>query len=185
MSSHPSSPIQLSPYERLRLEPDDRIAVMSLLGITVGALLGGFLGGQHSGRQYLAERAHRLPNTVQGWFFYQKWKNYRVVLGAMKGSVRYGAKVGGCVLAYALVEAAVDRALGGAQIGGSLVAGLATAVGVGRIARLPRSSAGRARLAGLGVGMLTGATQDAVHWRAGRPPAYLVWAQQKKNELIK
>ncbi|KAI7826287.1 hypothetical protein BX661DRAFT_183746 [Kickxella alabastrina] len=139
MSSDPSSPIQLSPYERLRLEPDDRIAVMSLLV-------------SPSARSSGAERAHRLPNTVQGWFFYQKWKNYRVVLGAMKG-------MGGCVLAYALVEAANCKA---AQV-----------------------QCWRARLAGLGVGMLTGATQDAVHWRAGRPPAYLVWAQQKKNELIK
>ncbi|KAJ2877049.1 hypothetical protein FB639_003833 [Coemansia asiatica] len=174
---------RLSQYERLRLDTDDRIALMTLLSTGIGALCGGYLGGQLSGRQYLAERAHRLPNTVQGWYFYQKWKNYRVLLGAMKGAARYGGKVGGCVLAYATIEAAVDRIVGETQALSSVVAGLGSAVGISVIARLPRSSVRRACLAGLAVGLFTGAAQDIVHYRQNRPPAYMVWAKQRTRQL--
>ncbi|KAJ2228123.1 hypothetical protein IWW45_006738 [Coemansia sp. RSA 485] len=170
-----------SRYERLRLETDDRIVLMTLLSSGVGTLCGGYLGGQLSGRKYLAERAHRLPNTVKGWYFYQKWKNYRVMLGAMKGAMRYGAKVGGCVLAYTSIEAMVDRVVGEAQVMSSVVAGLGSAVGMSVIARLPRSSSRRACMAGMVVGMLTGVAQDIIHYRQNRPPAYLRWAKQKAN----
>ncbi|KAJ1822496.1 hypothetical protein LPJ60_002021 [Coemansia sp. RSA 2675] len=78
------------PLQRLRMRTTDRLAVVTVMGGGVGAVCGGFLGGQLSGRQYLAERAHRLPTTVQGWFFYQKWKNYRVILGAMRGATKPG-----------------------------------------------------------------------------------------------
>ncbi|KAJ1721215.1 hypothetical protein LPJ53_004236 [Coemansia erecta] len=169
-----------SKYERLRLATDDRIVLMTLVSTGVGALAGGYLGGQLSGRQYLAERAHRLPTTVSGWFFYQKWKNYRVLLGAMKGAVRYGSKIGGCVLAYSSIEAGVDRLVGEVQMFSSVAAGLSTAVGMSLIARLPRSSARRARLAGIAVGAFTGAAQDAARYRTTlQPPAYVVWAHNK------
>ncbi|KAJ1822565.1 hypothetical protein LPJ56_000671 [Coemansia sp. RSA 2599] len=172
-----------SRYERLRLETDDRIALMTLLSGGVGALCGGYLGGQLAGRQYLAERAHRLPNTVQGWYFYQKWKNYRVLLGAMKGAARYSGKVGGCVLAYAAIEAAVDRVVGETQVFSSALAGIGSALGMSAIARLPRSSARRACMAGLAVGLLTGAAQDAMRYLQNRPPAYMLWARQKMIDV--
>ncbi|KAJ2785585.1 hypothetical protein GGI15_001858 [Coemansia interrupta] len=169
-----------SQYERLRLATDDRIVLMTLVSTGVGVLAGGYLGGQLSGRQYLAERAHRLPTTVSGWFFYQKWKNYRVLLGAMKGAVRYGGKVGGCVLAYSSIEATVDRLVGEAQVFSSVAAGLATAVGMSLIAGLPRSSARRARIVGLAVGAITGAAQDAARYRTTlQPPAYIIWARDR------
>ncbi|KAI8319548.1 hypothetical protein GQ54DRAFT_265110 [Martensiomyces pterosporus] len=159
--------------------PADRIVAMAMVSGGVGAVCGAYLGGQLSGRQYLAERAHRLPTTVEGWFFYQKWKNYRVLLGGMKGAVRYGGRIGGCVLAYSLIEAGLDRALGEAQMASSVIAGAATAVGISLIAKLPKSSARRAGVAGLGVGLVTGAMQDGLRWKAGSPPAYIVWAQRR------
>ncbi|KAJ2389098.1 hypothetical protein GGI05_003600 [Coemansia sp. RSA 2603] len=174
------SPETQTQFERLRLATDDRIVLMTLISTGVGALAGGYLGGQLSGRQYLAERAHRLPTTVSGWFFYQKWKNYRVLLGAMKGAVRYGSKIGGCVLAYSSIEAAVDRVVGEAQMFSSVAAGLGTAVGMSLITKLPRSSAKRARVAGIAVGAITGAAQDAARYKTTlKPPAYVVWAHNK------
>ncbi|KAJ2724606.1 hypothetical protein GGI07_001859 [Coemansia sp. Benny D115] len=157
---------------------------MALLSTTAGGLCGGVLGGKLSGRQYLAERAHRLPTTVQGWFFYQKWKNYRVLLGAMKGAVRYGTKIGSCGLAYAAIEAGVDRLVGEVQAASSMAAGLATAVGVSVINKLPKSSARRACLAGLAVGLLTGVTQDMIHCKTDRPPAYITWALRRRDSLL-
>ncbi|KAJ2500232.1 hypothetical protein IWW47_003255, partial [Coemansia sp. RSA 2052] len=179
-----------SGLRRLRMEPTDRLVAMATLGGGVGAVCGGLLGGQLSGRQYLAERAHRLPTTVHGWFFYQKWKNYRVILGGMRGAAKYAARVGGCVLAFTAIEAAVDRAVGQVQAASSVVAGLVTAVGISLAVRLPKSSARRARIAGLGVGLIVGGLQDmASVFKAAdsqqqqqQPqqnpvPAYIEWAR--------
>ncbi|KAJ2863927.1 hypothetical protein GGH94_003285 [Coemansia aciculifera] len=173
----------LSPLRRMRMDPIDRLAVTAVVGGGVGAVCGGLLGGQLAGRQYLAERAHRLPTTVQGWFFYQKWKNYRVILGGMRGASKYAARVGGCVVAFAAIESAVDQAVGEIQAASSAVAGLATAVGVSLVARLPRSSTRRACIAGLGVGLVVGGLQDLANTlgKSGtRPtPAYIEWARRK------
>ncbi|KAI9500002.1 hypothetical protein BX070DRAFT_237926 [Coemansia spiralis] len=152
---------------------------MALFGCGIGALCGGYLGGQLAGRQYLAERAHRLPTTADGWYFYQKWKNYKVTLGAMKGAAKYGAKIGSCVFAFSAVEALVDHAIGEAQMMSSAVAGLSTAVGVSLVSRLPRSSAKRACMAGLCVGVLTGAAQDGIRLAKGSTPIYVAWAQRR------
>lgn len=148
--------------KRLRLDPLDRLVTMGIVGSGVGAVCGGYLGGQLAGRQYLAERAHRLPTTVSGWYFYQKWKNYRVALGGMRGALRYGGRMGGCVLAYSAAEAALDQMAGRTQMLSSMAAGLVTAVGVSVIYRLPRSSVKRACMAGMGVGLVAGAMQDLV-----------------------
>ncbi|KAJ2549561.1 hypothetical protein EV175_004401 [Coemansia sp. RSA 1933] len=168
-----------SPFMRIRMEPMDRLATMAMASFGAGALCGGYLGGKHSGRQYLAERAHRLPTTVDGWYFYQKWKNYRVTLGAFKGAAKYGTQVGACVMAFSSIEALADRMVGETQMGSSVAAGLVTALGISLAVRLPRSSARRACLAGLGVGLLTGAAQDAGRWKSGRTPPYVVWAQKR------
>ncbi|KAJ2475565.1 hypothetical protein EV174_005228 [Coemansia sp. RSA 2320] len=176
------SPARQAPrLQRARLEPIDRLAVMAVVGGMAGAVCGGVLGGRQAGRAYLASRAHRLPTTVAGWFFYHKWKNYRVVLGAMRGAAVYAARLGACALAFAAIEAAADRAAGEAQAASSALAGLATATGVSLLARLPRSSARRARHAGLAVGLAVGALQDAAHVAAGRPPAYVACINRTIN----
>ncbi|KAJ2413042.1 hypothetical protein GGF41_006013 [Coemansia sp. RSA 2531] len=171
-----------SPLRRMRMDPIDRLAVTAVVGGGVGAACGGLIGGQLSGRQYLAERAHRLPTTVQGWFFYQKWKNYRVILGAMRGAAKYATRVGACVMAFATVEMAVDQAIGEVQAASSAVAGLATAIGVSLVARLPRSSTKRACIAGLGVGLVVGGLQDMANTLKSETkatPAYIEWARRK------
>ncbi|KAJ1666653.1 hypothetical protein IW140_002588 [Coemansia sp. RSA 1813] len=168
-----------SPLVRIRMEPIDRLATMATVSFGAGALCGGYLGGKHAGRQYLAERAHRLPTTVEGWYFYQKWKNYRVTLGAFRGAVNYGVKMSACVMAFSSVEALIDRMVGETQAASSIVAGVSTAVGISLATRLPRSSARRACMAGLCVGLLTGAAQDAGRWASGSTPAYIVWAQKR------
>ncbi|KAJ2658956.1 hypothetical protein IWW48_003754 [Coemansia sp. RSA 1200] len=174
---------QHDPLTRLRMSLNDRLMTMAVVSFGAGALCGGYVGGKHSSRQYLAERAHRLPTTAEGWYFYQKWKNYRTTLGAIKGAARYGAKISACVMAFSAIEAMADRVVGEAQMASSAIAGLSTAIGVSLVARLPRSSARRARAAGLCVGLLTGCLQDANRWAHGHPPAYVGWLQKKAQDL--
>ncbi|KAJ2304407.1 hypothetical protein IWW55_002443 [Coemansia sp. RSA 2706] len=125
-----TDPCDASPYRRGGMQISDRLATMTLVSGGAGALIGGYLGGKHAARQYLAERAHRLPTTVEGWFFYQKWKNYRVVIGSLKGAGRYARRLGACVGAFVAIESALDRLVGHTQIASSAAAGLGTAVGL-------------------------------------------------------
>ncbi|KAJ2791129.1 hypothetical protein H4R21_006373, partial [Coemansia helicoidea] len=166
-------------YRRGGMGVSQRLVLMGAVSGGAGALIGGYLGAQQSSRQYLAERAHRLPTTVEGWFFYHKWKNYRVILGGVRRAAHYAPRLAGCVVAFTAAEAALDRALGHVQMASSVVASAATAVAVALAARLPRSSARRARLAGLGVGVAVGAAQDLVAWASGHPPVYLAWAREQ------
>ncbi|PIA16808.1 hypothetical protein COEREDRAFT_41809 [Coemansia reversa NRRL 1564] len=150
----------------------DRMVTMTLVSGGCGAVLGGYLGAQQASRQYLAERAHRLPKTVEGWFFYHKWKNYRVTMGSVRGAFHYAPRLAGCVLMFAAAEALLDRVVGEPQIANTVVASSATAIFVSTVSQLPKSSARRARRAGLAVGLLVGAAQDLASWKAGSPPSY-------------
>lgn len=85
-----------------------------LILIPTSAFLVGFVSGlvtnsRLSGRQFLAENAHRLPTTVQGWYFYQKSKNYRVMFGGVKGGLKTGAKLGSWTLAFVGLQEVMER----------------------------------------------------------------------------
>ncbi|ORX66155.1 hypothetical protein DL89DRAFT_72489 [Linderina pennispora] len=182
------SPIDTQPtqLQRIRLNPFERVVALTAGASLIGAVGGGYLGGQLAGRQYLAERAHRLPKTADGWFFYQKWKNYRVTYGGFKGAVRYASRIGGCVLAFATIEAMVDRAVGEAQALSSAIAGVTTALGVSLLVKLPRSSAKRAGLAGLAVGLTNGLIQDGLRCaQQPTPPSYISWLSKQTSQRSK
>lgn len=85
-----------------------------LVLVPTSAFLLGFVSGlvsasKLSGRQFLAENAHRLPTTVQGWYFYQKTKNYRVMYGGIKGGLRTGSQLGGWTLAFVGLQEGLER----------------------------------------------------------------------------
>ena len=68
-----------------------------LTGISIGL----FRGSRTASLRFLAENAHRTPRTVRGWYLYNKSKNYRVLLGGLKGAgadaTRLGLMAGGWV----------------------------------------------------------------------------------------
>lgn len=75
----------------LRITVPPRMVNVAILGLVVGTAVGMMRGGRAASLRFLAENAHRAPTTVQGWYFYKKTKNYRVMLGAVKGAGRYAA----------------------------------------------------------------------------------------------
>jgi hypothetical protein len=111
---------------RASLEPKTRVFLISSMGGFWGFSMGAFLGAKHSGLQYLAENAHRLPTTVQGWYFYHKTKNYRMMLGGVKRGMRFAAKTGGMCFMYGAIEAGLDEARGEADVFNSVAAGMTT-----------------------------------------------------------
>lgn len=111
---------------RAGLSTKPRLILMTSLGSFWGFSMGAFLGAQQSGLQYLAENAHKLPTTVQGWYFYHKTKNYRMMLGGVKRGMRFAGKTGGLCLLYGGLEAALDDVRGEADVLNSVAAGVAT-----------------------------------------------------------
>ncbi|KAI7900374.1 uncharacterized protein BX663DRAFT_517369, partial [Cokeromyces recurvatus] len=111
---------------RAGLSTKPRLLLMTSIGSFWGFSIGAFLGGRQSGLQYLAENAHKLPTTVQGWYFYHKTKNYRMMLGGIKRGIQYTGKTGGLCLLYGSLEAAMDNIRGEADILNSITAGVTT-----------------------------------------------------------
>ncbi|KZT42897.1 hypothetical protein SISSUDRAFT_975852, partial [Sistotremastrum suecicum HHB10207 ss-3] len=81
-----------------------RLLLVPIVSFTAGFLIGVRRGGRAASVRFLAENAHRAPTTVQGWYFYKKTKNYRVMLGALRGGGIDGLKVGAMGTTFALLE---------------------------------------------------------------------------------
>ncbi|EFP80670.1 uncharacterized protein PGTG_06626 [Puccinia graminis f. sp. tritici CRL 75-36-700-3] len=54
----------------------------------------------------MVENLHRLPQTRANWFFFQKTKNYKVILGGFKGGLRTGAKLGAWTAGFCTLKEA-------------------------------------------------------------------------------
>ncbi|BGP12945.1 hypothetical protein JCM10213_004366 [Rhodosporidiobolus nylandii] len=162
-----------------------------LLVVPVCAFIFGFTSGlvsasKLSSKQFLAENAHRLPTTVQGWYFYQKTKNYRVLYGGIKGGLRTGFRLGAWTTAFVGLQDALDTALHagtarfsagedpleGAKtrwVAGGL-AGVGLAGAAGAFYRLSRYTRTRRLLLGLTMGAVAGGSVDARDWVRKRLP---------------
>ena len=69
-------------------------SVLRLPAVLTGITIGLFRGSRTSSLRFLAENAHRAPRTVRGWYLYNKTKNYRVVLGGLKGAGADATRLG-------------------------------------------------------------------------------------------
>lgn len=53
---------------------------------------------------YLAENAHRRPETVQGWYFYNKTKYYKMLLAGFRRGAGTGLQLAGWVGGWCLLD---------------------------------------------------------------------------------
>lgn len=95
--------------EAIRLYIPQRYLVVPGTAGVVGLSLGLMRGGRQASLQYLAENAHRQPRTVEGWYFYKKTKNYRVICGALKEGGREASRLGAIGLVWAGLEDGFER----------------------------------------------------------------------------
>jgi hypothetical protein len=110
-----------------------RIYLLPTVATAVGICLGAIRGSREESLRFLAENAHRRPTTVQGWYFYNKTKNYRVLLAGLKGSGREAAKLGGIALGWVGLEEGCRRIGGEVEEWSAVVAGGGTAAVVSGI----------------------------------------------------
>lgn len=95
--------------EAIRLNIPQRMMLIPGSAFIVGTAIGIMRGGREASLRFLAENAHRPPTTVQGWYFYKKTKNYRVMWGGLKGA---GAEAGKLTLlagAFVGIEEGLER----------------------------------------------------------------------------
>jgi len=77
-----------------------------------GFVSGLLTAGQRASLQFLAENAHRQPTTLQGWYFYNKTKNYRVALASVKGALATAGRMGGWTGAFVGLQEGFKRVTG-------------------------------------------------------------------------
>jgi len=124
----------------------------------IGTAIGLVRGSRAAGLRFLAENAHRPPTTVQGWYFYNKTKNYKMMLGGLSKAGKDATKLGFTALAWVTFEEGLS------QVGwhgiGEIGAGIGTAGVFSGIYQLPLRTACRAGLLGLSVGI----TMRTMRW---------------------
>jgi hypothetical protein len=89
---------------QIRLNIPTRMLVIPACSAVLGGLIGVVRGGRKASLRFLAENAHRPPRTKQGWYFYFKTKNYKVMLGSVKGAAVEGSKMGLVGLTWVGIE---------------------------------------------------------------------------------
>lgn len=102
----------------------------------------GFVSGlltasQKASMQFLAENAHRQPTTLQGWYFYNKTKNYRVAFAALKGGFKTGGRLGLWTGAFVAVKEGFHRT-GLGNISAGLTGGVVLTLAAQAMCKPPR-----------------------------------------------
>lgn len=156
-------------HERLSLPPGPRLFFFTLSSSVLTFFLGAIAGGKKTSYQFLAENAHRLPRTHQGWYFYHKTKNYRVMYGGITNGVRYAGRTMIWTLLYVGTEAALDRTRGTIDALNSTASAVVTAGVFSYKNKFSRQLTLRTiRMSGL-VGLSIGLIQDGlIHAKGGR-----------------
>lgn len=107
---------------------DPTLLLIPACASTLGFVSGLLQSGQKASLQFLAENAHRQPTTLQGWYFYNKTKNYRVALAAARGGLRTAFKLGAWTGAFVGVKEYATR-FGYNNAQGGALSGLSMALG--------------------------------------------------------
>ena len=97
----------------IRINVPPHVYILPGAAFAVGAMIGLRRGARTAAMQFLAENVHRPPTTVQGWYFYNKTKNYRVLMAGLKEAGRSAAQLTAITATYVAVSEACEY-MGGA-----------------------------------------------------------------------
>lgn len=90
--------------EPIRININPRYYQVPGAAILVGTAIGLARGSRRAGLQFQAENAHRPPKTLQGWYYYKKTKNYKVMLGGLLQGGKTALQLGSTAAAWVGVE---------------------------------------------------------------------------------
>lgn len=95
--------------DRYHLEIPPRTVQVLWAGAILGTIIGFRRGVRTASLRFLAENAHNPPKTKQGWYFYKKTKNYRMLLQGFVDAGRWAGGLGLMGLGWVTAEELVDR----------------------------------------------------------------------------
>ncbi|KAI0307258.1 hypothetical protein B0F90DRAFT_1622340 [Multifurca ochricompacta] len=174
MSSRPSSSLEHSNSIHVEIPP--RFYLIPGGAMCIGTAIGLVRGSRAAGLRFLAENAHRPPTTVQGWYFYNKTKNYKMMLAGLSKAGTDAAKLGFTALAWVTFEEGFNQLGFGWNEIGEIGAGIGTAGVFAGVYQLPLRTASRAGL----LGLLVGITMRTMRWGKERLAEE---AQARKGEV--
>ncbi|KAL4242023.1 hypothetical protein ABKN59_000562 [Abortiporus biennis] len=138
--------------EPIRITIPQRVYLLPGTALALGAVLGFVRGSRTASLRFLAENVHRPPTTVQGWYFYNKTKNYKVLLGGLKAGGADALKLGATAAGWVAIEDSCTR-MGWNDIS-EVAAGFGTATLFSAIYRLPWKTTSRTVFLGFTMGVL-------------------------------
>jgi len=156
--------------EPIRISINPRFYQLPGAALLVGTAIGLARGSRRAGLRFLAENAHRPPKTLQGWYFYRKTKNYKMMLGGLQEAGKTARQLGLITGGWVGAEEALRR-IGWDDVS-EVGAGLFTAGIFSAVYRLPLKATGRI----IWLGLLVGGTMGGLRWVQGE-----VRARQKAN----
>ena len=112
---------------QIRLTIPQRFYLLPGAAVVLGAALGFVRGSRRASLRFLAENVHRPPTTVQGWYFYNKTKNYRMMLAGLREAGADALRLGAAAAGWVCLEEGVARLGGAAEPFKEVVAGVGTA----------------------------------------------------------
>ncbi|KAF8639890.1 hypothetical protein AX17_001142 [Amanita inopinata Kibby_2008] len=134
----------------IHLNVPPRFYLVPGAALIVGSAIGLVRGARAASLRFLAENVHRPPTTVQGWYFYNKTKNYKVMLGGLKGAGSEAGKLAVVALGWVGIEEGLER-MGWGQLR-EVGAAVGTAGVFSLMYRLPLKSTRQTMILGLLMG---------------------------------
>ncbi|KAI9013202.1 hypothetical protein BC832DRAFT_549036 [Gaertneriomyces semiglobifer] len=145
---------------------------LGMAGAIGGFISGFYLGGRQRSYQFLAENAHRRPQTVGGWYYYHKYKNYEIAHFGFKSGFKYAGRFALISAGFGAAEAVLEQVTGKESWVNTVGAGLAASVAFSAANRLTRQYTKYAILFGLGSSLMVGLLQDSYGWVYGESVKY-------------
>ncbi|OCH92892.1 hypothetical protein OBBRIDRAFT_790749 [Obba rivulosa] len=149
------------PPTAVRLTIPEQYYMLPGAAVLVGTTLGLFRGSRLASLRFLAENAHRPPTTMKGWYFYNKTKNYRMMLGGLKQAGLDAARLGATAAGWVIIEEGCER-LGWKDVS-EVAAGVGTAGIFAGVYRMPGRVMGQAMV----LGAIIGVSLRAMRWGKG------------------
>jgi len=125
--------------EAIHISIPPRLYQVPGTALVVGTVIGAVRGSRKEGLRFLAENAHRAPTTLQGWYFYNKTKNYRKILGGLVEGGRQGLKLSTTALGWVTIEESIRTFGHGLEEGAEVGAGVGTGALFGLVCKYARS----------------------------------------------
>lgn len=148
-----------------------RYFILPVSAAIMGTLIGAVRGSHRASLRFLAENAHRPPTTVQGWYFYNKTKNYRRMAAGLQEGGLNAMKLGITALVWVGIEDGLERCGQPWAEGRELGAGVGTASIFALVCELPRRP--RRTVLMPTIAVLVWTFLDRLPWRSGRQAMYL------------